>query len=902
MSQVPSAIGPYQVLAQLGEGGMGIVYRARDAKLDRDVAIKLLPDLFADDPERLARFEREAKTLASLNHPHIAQVYAIEGSAIVMELVEGEDLAERLTRGPIPLDEAIAFAQQIADALEAAHDAGIIHRDLKPANIKVRDDGIVKVLDFGLAKAVDQGSGTRDQGSGGTANSPTITTPAMTMQGVILGTAAYMAPEQAKGKFVDRRADIWAFGCVLYEMLTGARTFPGADVSDTLVSVLRDDPRWAALPADTPPHIRRLLRRCLHKDPRKRLPHIGAARIELSDDSDVATAGAPAEKRQRWFAVGGLGALAGGVIVAGAMLALRPAVPLEPRDLVRFTVDTAPGSRFTGANGAPRFALSPDGRLLVYQMQNAAGAQLFIRALDATTSQLLPGTTVPVGGGSAQGAFWSPDGRFVAFFDDLKGQLKKLDRSNGLIQVVADVPGQQLAGSWNDAGTIVFASMGTNGVRSVSANGGTVTQVTNVDASKGESIHLWPDFLPDGRHFVFHSQSVGAAGKAVYLGSLDGEAPVRLFESQTSAVVARPDQLLFGHDGALMSRGFDMQQRALVGEPHIVADQVPSTTAGRLAAAASRNGVLAHGTGRLIDSSPTETYWIDRTGSAIRNAPPSVPVGSGIRLSRDGRSLIYSREAASIWIQDTVRGIESRLTDATAIIGDTQTPPSFSPDGTRVLYRQFGAGVSALWIQSASATTAPVELLTARPGEILLPHEWAPDGRIVFSRTGVDLARKLFVLDSESDRTPTPYLNDTFTGGPWGASVSPDGRWLAYSSGARAQEQVFIQSFPDPLIAKVAVSGPGGVYPRWNAAGDELFYVDSQRRVMAVPVKTTPQLEVGRPAALFEIDLGSFRAIDFQTPFDVMPEGDRFVALRPTVMQAGRTQSIVVAVNWQQRR
>ena len=891
-----TSFGPYQIVGPLGAGGMGEVYRARDTKLDRDVALKTLPETFANDAERLARFEREAKTLASLNHPHIAQVYAIEGPAIVMELVEGEDLSERLKRGPIPLDEAIPFARQIAEALEAAHDAGIIHRDLKPGNVKVRADGTVKVLDFGLAKS----SGPTAP-SGSLENSPTITTPAMTMQGVIMGTAAYMAPEQAKGKVVDRRADIWAFGCVLYEMLTGARPFAGEDVSDTLVSILRDDPRWAALPADTPPNVRQLLRRCLQKDPRMRLPHIGAARIELAENaSEASSDGAPQKDGQRWLTTAGLGALAGGVVLAVVMYAVRPVTPVEPRDVVRFTVDTAPGSTFTGANGAQRFAVSPDGRQLVYQMQGATGAQLFIRHLDSSTSQPVAGTAVPVGGSEAQQAFWSPDGRFLAFFDESRGQLKKLDRTTGLVQVIAEVPGNQLSGSWSDSDNIVFASTGTGGVRRVPAGGGAATQLTTIDSSKGESAHLWPDFLPDGIHFVF--QSATGTERAIYVGSLDGGAPVRLFESQTAAVVARPDQLLFGRDGALMSQGFDMQTLAIVGPPRIIADQVPASAAGRLAASASRNGVLAYGSGsRIANTAPLETYWIDRGGGRVSGAPPSVPVFGGLRLSRDGRSLIYVRGStaagAIIWVQDIGRGIETRLMATAAEgFGGTQSPAVFSPDGSRVLYRQTVAGAGALFIQPASGTSAPVEIVKGQVGENLVPFDWAQDGRILFARLVRQSERKLEFLQSESDRQPTDYLD--VAGGP-GASLSPDGRWLAYAAGAGAQSQVFVQSFPDPSVAKVAASGPGAAYPRWNPKGGELFFVDSARRVMAVQVKTTPQLEVGIPAALFDLNAGGqANPTAFVSPFDVMPDGLRFVALRPTGAANTQSQSIVVTVNW----
>lgn len=903
MSLAPgTSFGPYQIIGPLGAGGMGEVYRARDTKLDRDVALKTLPETFATDAERLARFEREAKTLASLNHPHIAQVYAIEGAAIVMELVDGEDLSERLKRGPIPLDEAIPVARQIAEALEAAHDAGIIHRDLKPGNVKVRADGTVKVLDFGLAKAVDTAPGGRHLSAA--ENSPTITTPAMTMQGVILGTAAYMAPEQAKGKFVDRRADIWAFGCVLYEMLTGARTFLGEDVSDTLVSILRDDPRWAALPADTPANVRQLLRRCLQKDPRNRLPHLGVARLELSEAVDTSSHPVVAKQGQPWLMIAGLGAVAGAVVLAAAM-ALRPAATIAPAPVVQFAIEAAPGSRFTGANGAPRFALSPDGRELVYQTQDASGSRLLVRALASSVPQPLPGTEGPLGGGHSQQPFWSPDGRFIAFFDEASGQLKKLDRSNGLIQVVADVPGNQLAGSWGATGTIVFASAATGGVRGVSSNGGAVTQLTTVDREQRQTVHLWPSFLPGGKHFVFHAQQVNNVESAIYLGSVEGEPPVRLFESQTSAVVAAPDQLVFGRDNALMSQGFDMQRLALVGEPRVIADQVPVTTAGRLAASASTNGTLAHGSGTaLAISAPFETYWFDRAGAPIAQAPPSVQVNGGIRLSRDGKSLSYSRGTTTsgsvgLWIQDTARGIETQLAEHAATgLGTSGSSAVFSPDGTRVLYRQSVDGAMALFTRPSAGTMAPVELLRAETTQAILPMDWAADGGIVYSVWMGSEDRRLFVLPGKSGGPPVPYLKDL--SGQASGVVSPDGRWLAYTNGVGVAAQVFVQSFPDPSIAKATVSGPGAAHPRWNPRGGELFFANFlAQRLMAVPIKTSPRLEVGVPEPLLTLNSGGLTgASGFVAPFDVMPDGNRFVALRPRSVATDRSEAIVVTINW----
>lgn len=641
MALVPGTrLGPYEVVGPLGVGGMGEVYRAKDTKLGREVALKLLPEHLAQDPERLARFEREARTLAALNHPHIAHVYGLEDApsptgsgaglrALVMELVDGPTLAERITNvgAPggttrptgLPLDEALPIAQQIAEALEAAHDQGVVHRDLKPANIKVRPDGTVKVLDFGLAKAVAGESVMR--ASDTLANSPTVTSPAMTMGGVILGTAAYMSPEQAKGKPVDRRADIWAFGCVLFEMLTGRRAFEGDDVSDTLAAVLRGDPAWDALPAATPAHVRTLLARCIERDVRKRLPHIGVARLELTEGTahESASPMASPAPRASWrvHAVWAAMAIAG---IAGAISVGRPSVATSP-GVVRFDIRPADGEIFPGANGVPRFAVSPDGTKVVFAA-SAPGKydRLYVRDLSSTRAVVIPGTEVLANGGDAlQQPFFSPDGRYVAFFSGLEGVLKRVPVEGGAVERLATLPVANLGGAWH-GDVILVASSGTRGVQRMHASGGALTPVTTLDEGRGETAHLWPHLLPDGRRFLYL-----AAGKvpAIFVGSLEGGAPVHLVDASSPAWFAPPGHLLYVRDSVLVAQAFDPDRLVLSGTPVLVSESVLVANNTRAGVAVSRSGtlVVAGGEGGINGGGSYEVRRIDRRGRPVGEGP-----------------------------------------------------------------------------------------------------------------------------------------------------------------------------------------------------------------------------------------------------------------------------------------
>jgi Tol biopolymer transport system component len=843
----------------------------------------------------MARFQREAEVLASLNHPNIAQIHGLEKTdgaiALVMELVEGPTLADRIAQGAIPIDEAIAIAKQIAHALEAAHERGIVHRDLKPANVKVRPDGAVKVLDFGLAKSIAGGSADSGVASRRVpVDSPTITTPAMTQAGLIMGTAAYMSPEQAKGRAVDRRADIWAFGCVLYEMLTGRRAFGGDDISDVLVAVMRDEPDLRALPSSTPAQVTTLLRRCLQKDPQKRLPHIGVARLELAEDGGAEAPGdvpvpAPVGIFQRagWAAIGAL-------VIGAIAWWLRPSPAADaPPATIRFEIPPPDGGRFPGGNNVPRFAVAPDGASVIYQASVDKTFGLWLRRLDATEARLIPGSEGQDDRSSEQ-PFWSPDGRSIAFFDQNTGQLKKLDLQGGVVQALAKLPGNQYAGAWTADGTLLFATNQTGGIRRVSASGGEVTQVTRADVSRGEQ-HLWPDVLPGSRLFIYLSTFSGNAS-AIHVASLDGGAATRLVESAGMGRFAAPDRVLFMRGEALVAQRLDLEGLRLVGEPSLVANPVLSTPSGRVAVSASTTGVLAYAAGVPVRDT-AEVVAVDRTGKPLGSTPiPTTP--GGVRLSRDGRWLTFGRlestdTAPDLWLLDTVRDIPTRVA-ARAI------EAVFSPDASLVAYRTARTGGGWTINERAVSGAAPaVELVSVPPAHLVSPLDWSPDGRFLLYSGGEPTRRGLFLLPSSGDRTPRPLPVEA--GEFAGASISADGRWVAYAAGREADSQVYVQPFPEMSGGRWAVSGPGGSRPRWRRDGRELYFLSDGGALMAVPVTLTPRFEAGRPAPLFDLQpIGAGLSGQTLSPYDVAPDGQRFFVQRRR--QEVRPTPLTVVLNW----
>jgi WD40 repeat protein len=690
-----SAIAHYRVISILGEGGMGEVWRATDTKLNREVAIKILPEAFAADPDRLARFQREAQVLASLNHPNIAQIHAVEDRALVMELVEGEPL-----HGPQPLEAALDYARQIADALAAAHEKGITHRDLKPANIMVTPQGVVKVLDFGLA-AVAQAA------SGDSTNSPTLTI-SPTRAGMILGTAAYMSPEQARGKPVDRRADIWAFGVVLWEMLTGERLFGGETVSDTLAAVLKEDPDLTRVP----PEMRGLLEACLQKDPKQRLQAIGDWRLLLDEGSPPVPARA---SRLPWALAVGL------ALVLAAIAAIHFRETTTRPATVRFQIPPPEGGSFDNSF----LALSPDGRRLAYTVSSKGGQPLlWVRPLDSLEARVLPGTE------DARFPFWSPDGRFLAFGGG--GKLRKVDASGGPAETLCNAS-SMIGGYWTANGTIFFGG-NPGGIFRVSQAGGDPVAVSMPDGSHGEIGHAYPQMLPDGRHYLY--LNIGSGGNnAIYLSSLDGKErkrlafAVRSFSYAPPSEKGRPSHLLFLRDNTLMAQALDGNSFAAADDPFPIAERIGSSAGISLTYASftiSANGALAYRSGSAVGN--LQLTWFDRAGKPLGTLGGRAPYTT-VALSRDGARAAVGQLGAltrgDIWLIDRARGIPTRFT-----VGDVQDfHPNWSPDGSRIAFSSTRDGLLQLYLKESCASRPEERLQKSSVNE--LPCDWSPDGKFL---------------------------------------------------------------------------------------------------------------------------------------------------------------------------
>ena len=855
---------------------MGEVYRGRDTKLDREVAIKILPAALAQDPERLARFEREAKVLASLNHPNIAQIYGVEESsgvrALVMELVPGETLAEA-EKTPLPLETALNYARQMAEAPETAHEKGIVHRDLKPANVMITPAGVVKVLDFGLAAMP-----SRDGAGSDPHNSPTFTMAA-TQAGMIMGTAGYMAPEQAAGKPVDKRADIWAFGVVLYEMLSGERLFEGETVSHTLADVLRAPIDFGKLPKDTPPSIRNLVERCLDRNVKNRLRDIGEARVIIERVGkepavpEIAPAAAPsgAGGKAAW-------AIAGLFLLTTAILAFvhfreTPA----PERVVRFQIAT-PEKVIDHI-----FELSPDGRTLAFSGSEGGRTRMWIRPIDSLTAQPLPGTE------DASYPFWSPDSAYIGFF--VPGKLKKIALAGGPPQTLCDAASGR-GGTWNKDGVIVFAPGLALPLMRVAAAGGESRPVTKLgDAG---DLHRYPVFLPDGKRFLFEIFNGNPGTKGIYAGSLDSSPPVRVLTDASSVayVASEPSRksglVLFRREGTLMAQPFDPGAVRATGDAFPVAEAVSiSGNTDHAAFSVSGNGILAYSGGLGFGPAKGSLAWMDRNGTRTTIGKPAEIIAQG--LSPDGKQVALSirtqgGDGTDLWLFDVARGVPSRFTFRSGRSAEA----IWSPDSSHII---FGLDNSSIYEKPANGAGKEELLLSGLLN--VRPQDWSEDGKfLVYMQTGGRTGTDLWLLPLEGERKPIPYLQTPFNESE--AQFSPDGHWMAYASNESGQPQVYIQSIP-ASGTKFQISNAGGVQPRWRRDGKELFYISSDNKLMAVSLKVGDTVAADPPKPLFDFQ-PVYAALIGIWAYEPSADGQRFMALTET---DAANPPITVVLNWQ---
>ena len=864
----------YEILEPIGKGGMGEVYRAKDSKLGRDVAIKVLPDEFAENTERLRRFQREAKVLASLNHPYIAAIYGVEQSEgthyLVLELVPGETLAERIARGPIPVDEALEIAMKIATALEEAHAHGIVHRDLKPANIKLTENGDIKVLDFGLAKAFVEEGPDADSSM-----SPTLTRDA-TRVGVILGTAAYMSPEQAKGKRVDKRADVWAFAAVLYEMLTGKSAFAAEDVSETLAYVLTKDPNWKALPADTPAALRQTLKLCLTKDAKRRMRDICDVQLAMEGAFataavDVPSADTPRSVGLRSMVLVGLAGLLVGAVVVG--LVARSLTRPSPSPVTRFAIKLT--SPLLNVTGPPLIAISPDGGTVAY----TGADRLYLRELGELESRPIPNTE------GSNSPFFSPDGQWVGFQTGNRRALQKVSLAGGPAVTIAET---SVAGaSWGPDDTILFG-LGQGVLMRVSAEGGEPQPVTTLE--DGEVGHWRPDFLPNGPSgqaalFTVWSGTLETSQIAVV--SLDtGER--RILTRGTYPRYVPTGHILFAQEASLWAVPFDVERLEVTGAPVPVVDGVSvSAASGAAHFAVAHNGTLVYARGEATDIALT-LVWVDRTG---REEPLAAEPGlyQHPRISPDGtRIAVEVRDQEDdIWIWDLARETLTRLTFDPAF----DIYPTWTPDGARVAFGSARGGSFNIFWKAADGTGAVEPLSESENAR--LPYAFSTDGRrLVFGETGRRHDLGVLTLGEAAESILASEFNER------NAEISPDGRWLAFQSDASGRAEIYVRPFPNVDEGRWQISRDGGTHPVWSPDGNELFYLRTSEftlGLMAVPIETEPTFVPANPAVVFE---GNYVGYWTGRAYDIAPDGERFLMIKQAMFDEGAATELILVQNW----
>jgi serine/threonine protein kinase len=850
---------------------MGEVYKARDTRLDRTVAVKVSRDNFSD------RFEREARSIAALNHPNVCHLYDVGPNYLVMELVEGPTLAARIREGPIPLPEALPIARQIADALDCAHEKGIVHRDFKPGNVMLTPDGIVKVLDFGLAKSGGFGLPASQ-------DSPTVTVNLATEPGVILGTAAYMSPEQAKGKPVDRRADVWAFGVVLYEMVTGTRLFQGETATEVLAGVLKQDPDWNLVPYP----VERLLRKCLVRDPQQRLRHIGdvMALVDEPAASPVELSG----KKGSWHWQAMTAVLAIAVATFGYFYFRHGDAP-APEAISRFQIPAPENSTF--------FSLSPDGRRLAYSVAEAGRISLAIRTMDSLEAHPLPGTEEGVF------TFWSPDSRFLGFSTQRK--LKKIDRAGGPAQIICDVPAPFRGASWNQQGEILFGAQG-HPLYKVPASGGTPVQVTKLDASRSETAHMFPSFLPDGRHFVYSSVSAVSANIGLFTGTLDlkpeEQRPRQLAGTASSSIFipgvgAMKPQLLFLRDGGIVSQDLDTSSLVMAGDPVPIAERVGANPIGAGgfsygAFAASSNGILVYRNGANGSENISQLTWFGRDGKVLGTAGDPQQYQT-MQLSWDQTRAAAVR-ANDVWITDLIRGTSTRLTTEGEIV---ESAAVWSPDGTHVAFTANLRGVRGLY-QKAADGSGTEELLW-KGDNALGPSDWSADGNyVLFSVNDPKTTFDIWKVSTKGSHKASPVIQTKFR--ELAARFSRDGRWIAYYSDRSGRNEVYVQPFQaddssapasEYLISKDGALG----MPRWREDGKEIYYLAPGGKVMGVEVSVTTSFRAAEPKLLFQAPARFVRGATPGALADAAADGKRFLFAAPIVRDDTKEPFIAV-LNW----